>query len=218
MVLGLAGSVSDVTPTALDAMRQAVAAEAGAPLAEVTASVAAGSVLLTFRIALQTEGEADAAAVALAEHVGDADAASTWLGAASGLAITVTEVITPPTKLTLQPPAAPPPRPSSPPPCEDTDKKCIPKKCKNYYDPVKLTRCKKTCGLCDPLPPPPPPPPKDDCDGFVDIKKCKIKKKKCNEKPPATMNKCKKLCVKDRKKKKKPLCQKTCCELGFPVI
>jgi len=256
VVLGLAGSVSDVTPTALDAMRQAVAAEASTPLAAVTASVAAGSVLLTFRIALQTEGEADAAAEALAEHVGDADAASTWLGAASGLAITVTEVITPPTKLALEPPAAPPPPPSSPPPCEDTDKKCIPKKCKNYdpvklakckktcglcesppsapppappspppcedtdkkcipkkcknYDPVKLAKCKKTCGLCDPLPPPPPPP-KDDCDGFVDNKKCKIKKKKCNKKP------CGKLCKKDRKKKK-PLCQKTCCELGFPVI
>ena len=209
MVLSLAGSVSDVTPAALDAMRQAVAAEAGVPVAAVTASVAAGSVLLTFRIALQTEGEADAAAEALAEHVGDADAASTWLGAASGLAITVTEVITPPTKLALEPPAAPPPPPSSPPPCEDTDKKCIPKKCKNY-DPVKLAKCKKTCGLCDPLPPPPPPP-KDDCDGFVDNKKCKIKKKKCNKKP------CGKLCKKDRKKKK-PLCQKTCCELGFPVI
>ena len=114
MVLSLAGSVSDVTPAALDAMRQAVAAEAGVPVAAVTASVAAGSVLLTFRIALQTEGEADAAAVALAEHVGDADAASTWLGAASGLAITVTEVITPPTKGALQPPAPPPPL--SPPP------------------------------------------------------------------------------------------------------
>ena len=119
MVLSLAGSVSDVTPAALDAMRQAVAAEAGVPVAAVTASVVPGSVLLTFRIALQTEGEADAAAVALAEHVGDADAASTWLGAASGLAITVTEVITPPTKLALQPPALPPspaPPPPSPPP------------------------------------------------------------------------------------------------------
>jgi hypothetical protein len=115
VVLSLAGSVSDVTPAALDAMRQAVAAEAGVPVAAVTASVAAGSVLLTFRIALQTEGEADAAAVALAEHVGDAAAASTWLGAASGLAITVTEVIAPPTKLALQPPALPPPSPSPPP-------------------------------------------------------------------------------------------------------
>ena len=124
-------------------------------------------------------------------------------------------MITPPTKLALQPPAAPPP-PSSPAPCEDTDKKCIPKKCKNY-DPVKLAKCKKTCKLCDPSPPPPPPPPKDDCDGFVDNKKCKIKKKKCNKNPPATMKKCKKLCEKDRKKKK-PLCKKTCCELGFRVI
>ena len=259
-VLSLAGSVSDVTPAALDAMRQVVAAEAGAPLAAVTASLA-GSVLLTFRIALQTEGEADAAVVALAEHVGDADAASTWLGAASGLAISVTEVITPPTKLTLQPPApppppsssplcedtdkkcvpkkcksynpaklakckktcglcesppsAPPPAPPSPPPCEDTDKKCIPQKCKSY-DPAKLAKCKETCGLCDTLPPSPPPP-KVDCEGFNDNKKCKIKRKKCNKNPPKTMKKCKKSCVKDRNKKK-PLCQKTCCELGFPVI
>ena len=37
-----------------------------------------GSVLLTFHVApLQTEAETDAAAAALAEHVGDA---STWLG------------------------------------------------------------------------------------------------------------------------------------------
>ena len=114
------------------------------------------------------------------------------------------------------PPSAPPPAPPSPPPCEDTDKKCIPKKCKSY-DPVKLAKCKKTCNLCDPSPPPPPPPPKDDCDGFVDNNKCRIKKKKCNKNPPATMKKCKKLCKKDRKKKKR-LCKKTCCELGFRVI
>ena len=119
MVLSLAGSVSDVTPAALDAMRLVVAAEAGAPLTAVTASVAAGSVLLTFSIALQTEGEADAAAVALAEHVGDAVTASTWLGAASGLAITVTEVIMPPTKGALQPRAPPPPL--SPPPAGPSD-------------------------------------------------------------------------------------------------
>jgi len=30
------------------------------------------------------------------------------------------------------------------------------------------------------------------------------------------MKKCENKCKKDRKKKK-PLCQKTCCELGFPV-
>ena len=101
----------------------------------------------------------------------------------------------------------------SPPPCEDIDEKCIFKKCKNY-PPAKLANCKKTCKLCDPLPPPPPPP---DCEGFVDSTKCKIKKKKCNKKPPKTMKKCKKLCEKDRKKKK-PLCQKTCCELGFEVV
>ena len=58
-------------------------------------------------------------AVALAEHVGDAEAASTWLGAASGLAITVTEVITPPTEGALQPPAPPPPL--SPPPAGPSD-------------------------------------------------------------------------------------------------
>jgi len=113
------------------------------------------------------------------------------------------------------PPSAPPPAPPSPPPCEDIDKKCIFKKCKNYPA-WKLANCKKTCKLCDPLPPPPPPP-KDDCEGFVDSKKCKIKKKKCNKKPPTTMNKCKKSCEKDGNKKK-PLCKKTCCELGFEVV
>ena len=45
------------------------------------------------------------------------------------------------------------------PPCVDTTK-CKKKKCKGY-DAAKLQKCKKTCGLCEPLPPsaPPPPPP-----------------------------------------------------------
>ena len=67
---------------------------------------------------------------------------------------------------------------------------------------------------CDPLPPPPPPP-KDDCDGFVDNKKCKIKIKKCN-KNPKSLKKCKKQCNQDAGKTQ-PLCRKTCCTLGFTV-
>jgi hypothetical protein len=80
-------------------------------------------------------------------------------------------------------------------------------------------KCKKTCGLCGPLPPPPPPvsapPPVDaNCPGLADKNKCKIKVATCN-KNTNKMKQCKKKCKKDRKKKK--LCQKTCCELGFPV-
>ena len=56
-------------------------------------------------------------------------------------------------------------------------------------------------------------PPKANCSGLSDDKKCKIKIKKCEEKPPKSMDKCKKDCA----KKKAPLCQKTCCELGLPV-
>ena len=122
------------------------------------------------------------------------------------------------------PPSAPPsPSPPSS-PCVDTTK-CKKKKCKNY-DAAKLQTCKKTCGLCEPLPPsapppppsPPPPPPPPalpevDCSGLSDKKKCKIKKKKCKTKKQ--LIKCGKKCKQDRKKKK--LCQRTCCELGFPV-
>jgi len=116
----------------------------------------------------------------------------------------------------------PPPSPSPPPPlpllCADTATNCIPKKCKNYNQAKKM-KCKKTCGLCGPLPPPPPPvsapPPVDaNCPGLADKNKCKIKVATCN-KNTNKMKQCKKKCKKDRKKKK--LCQKTCCELGFPV-
>jgi hypothetical protein len=108
-------------------------------------------------------------------------------------------------------PSPPPPPPSSPPPCVDTIKNCKKKqsvKCKKQPQ-----ECKKTCGLCDPQPPSAPPP-KINCRGLTNARKCKIKMPKCNKKP-ANMNKCKNNCKKDRKKKK--LCQETCCELGFPV-
>ena len=85
------------------------------------------------------------------------------------------------------------------------------KQCDNL---VKKMKCKKTCGLCDSLPPSAPPP-EINCRGLTDARKCKIKKSKCNKKP-ANMSKCKTNCKKDRKKKK--LCQKTCCELGFLVV
>ena len=62
-------------------------------------------------------------------------------------------------------------------------------------------------------PAPPPALPEVDCSGLKDKKKCKIKMKKCKTKKQ--LIKCGKKCQKDRKKKK--LCQKTCCELGFPV-
>ena len=122
----------------------------------------------------------------------------------------------------LPPPPPPPPSPSpspqpSSPPCVDTTK-CKKNKCKNY-NAAKLKQCKKTCGLCEPLPPsappsPPPPPalPEVDCSDLKDKKKCKIKMKKCKTKKQ--LIKCGKKCKKD---KKKPKCQKTCCELGFPV-
>ena len=117
--------------------------------------------------------------------------------------------------------ASPPPSP-----CVDTEvkpKKCKKKQCKKQYDAAKLQKCKKTCGLCEPLPPsappsPPPPPalPEVDCSGLTDNKKkCKIKVTKCKKKPPNSMTKCGKKCKKDRKKKK--LCQRTCCKLNFPV-
>jgi len=35
-------------------------------------------------------------------------------------------------------------------------------------------------------------------------------------KPPKSMKKCKKKCKNDAKKDP-PLCQKTCCNLGFPI-
>ena len=110
-----------------------------------------------------------------------------------------------------------PPRPS-PPACGDKpEEKCKQNKCGNYK-PQKKENCKKTCGLCDPLPPPPPPPsappPETNCAGLADKKKCKITKmvKKCKKKPPKSMKKCQKQCKQDAKKK---LCEKTCCELGL---
>ena len=58
------------------------------------------------------------------------------------------------------------------------------------------------------------PPPETNCAGLADEKECTIKVKKCQKKPPKSMKKCQKKCKKDGKKKP-PLCEKTCCELGF---
>ena len=90
------------------------------------------------------------------------------------------------------PPSPPPPKPSPPPPSPSPP---------------------------PPSPSPPPPPPKVNCSGLSDVKKCKmeIMMKKCEKKSSKFMKKCKKMkCKKDRKKER-PLCQKACCELGFPV-
>ena len=123
----------------------------------------------------------------------------------------------PPKPVPPPPPPSPPSSPSSSPPCVDSRKKCKESKCKNYR-PAKLQKCKKTCGLCEPLPPSAPPPPalpEADCGSCllraVCNKNCKIKPgKNCK------MKKCRNKCKKDRKKKK-PRCQRTCCQLGFPV-
>ena len=119
------------------------------------------------------------------------------------------------------PPSPPPPSPPPPSPSECADKpneKCKKKKCKNYKR-AKKQKCKTTCGLCEPLPPSAPPSPllpEVNCRGLSDDEKCKIKKKKCEKKPPKSMKKCKKECKKDAKKNP-PLCQTTCCNLGFPI-
>ena len=91
------------------------------------------------------------------------------------------------------------------------------------YNLAKLQKCKKTCGLCEPLPLSPPsappsplsPPEENFCSRLSNIK-CskKITIKKC-EKNGKVKNKCKKYCNKDASKKK-PKCEKTCCDLGFP--
>ena len=110
----------------------------------------------------------------------------------------------------------PPPPPPSSPACVDTAKKCKNKHCENL---AKQKKCKKFCGLCEPLPPSAPPSPslpEVNCRGLSDDKACKIKIKKCEMKPPKSMKKCKKKCKNDAKKDP-PLCQKTCCNLGFPI-
>ena len=62
----------------------------------------------------------------------------------------------------------------------------------------------------------PPPPEKNYCSGLSDDKKCKIKIKKCLWKGEKEKTKrCGKKCHKD-KNRRKPKCQKTCCELDFP--
>ena len=93
------------------------------------------------------------------------------------------------------------------PTCADTAKSCKKKKCKQYTA-EKKQECQTTCDV---------PPPEDKCDCFKDtekngVSKCKIKN--C-EKNPKSARKCKKKCQKYRKKKK-PLCQKTCCTFYKP--
>ena len=88
------------------------------------------------------------------------------------------------------------------PPCADKSKTCKKKKCKKYSSKKKQT-CQTTCDVA---------PPEDKCDCFKDtekngVSKCKIKN--CT-KNPKSAQKCKDKCKKDGKKKK-PLCQKTCC-------
>ena len=124
----------------------------------------------------------------------------------------------PPPSPSPPPPSPSPPSPSPPPPsppaCVDTAKKCKNKHCKKK----KKESCKKTCGLCEPLPPSAPPSPslpEVNCGGLSDDEACEIKIKKCEKNPPKSMNKCKKKCKKDGKKKTPPLCQKACCKLGF---
>jgi hypothetical protein len=123
----------------------------------------------------------------------------------------------PPSKAKPPPPSPPPPPPPpSSPACVDTAKKCKNKQCENL---AKQKKCKKFCGLCEPLPPSAPPSPslpEVNCRGLSDDKACKIKIKKCEMKPPKSMKKCKKKCKNDAKKDP-PLCQKTCCNLGFPI-
>ena len=88
------------------------------------------------------------------------------------------------------------------PPCADTSKTCKKNKCKKYK-PKKKQTCQTTCDVA---------PPGNKCDCFKEdaktgSKKCKIKN--CC-KNPKSAQKCKDKCKKDAKKKK-PRCQKTCC-------
>ena len=81
-------------------------------------------------------------------------------------------------------------------------------------------KCKGSCFFCPAPPPSPPPlppsslPPPTNCAGLADETECTIKVERCQKKPPKSMRKCQKNCKKDGKKKP-PLCEKTCCELGF---
>jgi hypothetical protein len=56
-----AGDVSDFTPSVQIGMRQAVADEVGVPIAAVTLTVEAASVLLTFEVVLPADVDALAA-------------------------------------------------------------------------------------------------------------------------------------------------------------
>ena len=81
-----------------------------------------------------------------------------------------------------------------------------------------ITYCKSQYVTCRPPEVTPevdvPPPPEDDCSGLSD-NNCEIKIQKC-KKSAKRSKKCGKKCKKD-KNQLKFKCQKTCCELGFPV-
>ena len=56
--------------------------------------------------------------------------------------------------------------------------------------------------------------PEVNCGGLSNDEACKIEIKKCEKKPRKSMKKCKKKCKYDGRKTP-PLCEKTCCKLGF---
>jgi hypothetical protein len=102
-----AGDVSDFTPSVQIGMRQAVADEVGVPIAAVTLTVEAASVLLTFEVVLPADVDALAAQSALATQLGSPAAASAFL------AVTVESIAETPTSNLS--PSPPPPAPGSSP-------------------------------------------------------------------------------------------------------
>lgn len=80
----VAGDTSDYTPTVQDALRAGVAAEAGVETDNVTLSVEAASVLLTFEIVFPADAATDAttATTALAAQLADPETASTFFNTA----------------------------------------------------------------------------------------------------------------------------------------
>ena len=123
---------------------------------------------------------------------------------------------------------APPPSPPPPsPPCGDTDPGFCAAELTSFaewftkcMEDLFYEKCKGSCFFCPAPPPSPPPlppsslPPPTNCAGLADETECTIKVERCQKKPPKSMRKCQKNCKKDGKKKP-PLCEKTCCELGF---
>ena len=194
-----------------------LAALVGVEPATVTLSVTAASVTAaSVKVAatIQVVGEA-ASVVASVQALANVPA---FLSLAAGVTVESVDLPTVSVRVVVAPSPPPPslPSPSSP-PCADTHNKCKKKKCKNKYSAAEKEQCKKTCGLCEALPPSAPPPsaPEDKCGGLED--KVKGKKKECQikncKKNSKSAQKCKDKCKKDGKKKK-PLCEKTCCDLS----